>query len=396
MQCSWRCRGDRTMPGQQLNDLERRLKGWWDNNNGPSLRSIEKKGDARLRGLSNFTIDFHYPFVVLAGKNGTGKSTILPCAACAYHNRGAYTLWLQGGRYFRFTDFFVTTLQDTPLVDVEVQWTYRKEDRTVQIHSVKKKVSRWKGYEKRPDRAVEFVGLIRTLHPTELRALRNHFGTKSAPVLQSLDLPHRDTVSQVINRAYEDVQVWVSGRHSLHFLHAGGICYSGFNMGSGEDVTCELAQIIHRLPNKGLLIIEEIETGLHPAAQRKFVQQLLQLCSDKKIQVICSSHSQVIMESVPAEARVLLVRQGATVLPRYRVTVAEAISDMTEQSTAELSLYVEDDLAKTLVEECLSAEVRTRVRITHCGSWEAVIRFLAAYRKDPGLGHVVGILDGDR
>jgi hypothetical protein len=384
------------MPGRHLNDLERQLKRWWDANNGPSLRSIEIIGGARLRGFSNFTIDFRYPLVVLAGKNGTGKSTILACATCAYQNRGTYTLWLQGGKYFTFTDFFVTTSQDTPLVNVEVQWTYRREDRTVDIQSVIKGASRWRGYGKRPDRAVEFVGLIRALHPTELRALRNRFGTGSPATLTSLDISHKNTVSQIINRTYENVQVGSSGKHFLHFLHADGICYSGFNMGSGEDVACELTEIIHALPPRSLLVIEELETGLHPAAQRRLVRQLLQLCWDKKLQIICSSHSQTVMESVPADALVLLVREGTNLLPRYGVTVNEAISDMIEQPRPELAVYVEDTLAKTLVEESLPAVMRTRVRITHCGSWQDVIRFLAVYRKDTGLGHAVGILDGDR
>jgi hypothetical protein len=36
------------------------------------------------------------------------------------------------------------------------------------------------------------------------------------------------------------------------------------------------------------------------------------------------------------------------------------------------------------------------VRVTTCGSWEDVIRFLAIFRRDPALGHVAAVLDGDR
>ena len=123
------------MPGRSLNDTERRLLNRWNAGFGPSLRSIEIMGDSSLRGLVGVTTDFCYPLVVIAGKNGTGKSTLLACAACAYHNMGPYELWILGGTYFRFTDFFFTTPQESPLLHVQVRWTYRLDDTTVDMVS---------------------------------------------------------------------------------------------------------------------------------------------------------------------------------------------------------------------------------------------------------------------
>jgi hypothetical protein len=379
-----------------LNDTERRLLDRWNAGFGPSLRSIEIMGDSSLRGLASMTIDLRYPLVVIAGKNGTGKSTLLACAACAYHNMGPYELWILGGKYFRFTDFFFTTPQEAPLLNVQVRWTYRLEDRTVDIRTVTKGPSRWRGYPSRPNRAVEFVGLLRALHPSELRVLRRHFGAERAAQPVSLDITHQATVSYVMTRSYAAVRLGISGRYSLHYLDAEGTCYSGFNMGSGEDVACQLARIVHRLPQGGLLIIEEIEVGLHPAAQRNLMRQLLDLCWEKRLQVICSSHSQAVLECVPAEARVLMVRHGSTLQPRYAVSVGEAMSDMAMLPVSELVVYVEDELARNLLLRALPANIRQRVRVTTCGSWEDVIRFLATFRRDPTLGPVAAILDGDR
>lgn len=112
------------------------------------------------------------------------------------------------------------------------------------------------------------------------------------------------------------MRVAASGRHSRHYLDADGCCYSGFNMGAGEDVACQLTRTVHRMPKGGLLIMEEIETGLHPAAQRHLMRYLIELCREKQLQVIRSSHSQTVLESVPADARILLVRHGATIEPR--------------------------------------------------------------------------------
>jgi hypothetical protein len=57
---------------------------------------------------------------------------------------------------------------------------------------------------------------------------------------------------------------------------------------------------------------------------------------------------------------------------------------------------VEDDLARNLLLKALPASIRQRVRITTSGSWEDVIRFLAMFRRDPSLGHVAGIMDGEQ
>ena len=383
------------MPGRNLNDRERRLKERWESGYGPSLRTIEIS-NAPLRGLENVTIDFRYPLTVLAGKNGVGKSTLLACAACAYKGTTGFDSFFLKKKYFHFTDFFFTGWGDNRIRDVLVTWTYRDRDGTVRIEKAEKGPSRWRGYSKRPERAVDFVGTIRALHPCELRVLRRHFGANTIHTPTSLGDEHRTAVSQILSKNYDDVHSSSSGRYTLHHLTSGGTRYSAFNAGSGEDIACCMSRILDRLPNDSLLVIEEIETGLHPAAQRNLVKHLLQLCWSKRIQVVCSSHSAAILESVPAEARVLLVRHGPTLQARYAVTVPEAVSDLQEVPVAELVVYVEDEVALALLQEALPAQLRTRVRIVTCGSWEDVIRFLATFRRDTDLGSAIAVLDGDR
>ena len=50
-----------------------------------TLLSIEiSRGE--IRGLKNIKIEFKYPITAIAGRNGSGKTTALALAACAYHN----------------------------------------------------------------------------------------------------------------------------------------------------------------------------------------------------------------------------------------------------------------------------------------------------------------------
>src|SRR4051812_19443182 len=118
----------------------------WNNNFGPSLRSLEITG-AGLRGLRNLTIDFKYPLTVIAGKNGVGKSTILACASCAYQNSTAFRTLLNQKPYFNFDHHLVRGWGDAAAQNVGVTWTCRRRDRSVAIVGVQKNQSRWWGYQ---------------------------------------------------------------------------------------------------------------------------------------------------------------------------------------------------------------------------------------------------------
>jgi predicted ATPase len=384
------------MPGKNPNDTERKLLKRWNSNFGPVLRSVEIRGSG-IRGLRDLTIDFRYPLTVIVGKNGVGKSTILACVCCAYQNHTGYRTLFSRKPYYTFDDYFFAGWGETPVRNVTVSWTCRDQKGLVQIVSVKKSKSRWDGYRRRHQRVVEYVGTLRAVHPTELQLLKNRFGLKASDVNSApLDDDHRAVVGQIIGRDYSSVDVCESGRHHLHRLRFGESHYSGFNSGSGEDISCLLTRIVNRIPEHGLLVIEEVETGLHPSAQRKLAAFLLEACLKRKIQIICTSHSADFLSAVPSEARILLVRSGTTTEPRYEVTVGEATRDLLGVSDAELVICVEDRVADCLIQELLPAGVRRRGRIVPCGSWQDVLRQLSAFVKDPSLGEAVGVLDGDR
>lgn len=67
--------------------IERRLHGIWERLQGKKphlphfLAEVQLKG---IRGIENLRVTFDYPVSVIAGANGSGKSTVLFAAACAY------------------------------------------------------------------------------------------------------------------------------------------------------------------------------------------------------------------------------------------------------------------------------------------------------------------------
>ena len=64
--------------------------------------------DGEIRGLSDLKIQFRYPITAVSGKNGTGKSTILACVACGFHNKSTGFRPLNRRlSYYTFSDFFI-------------------------------------------------------------------------------------------------------------------------------------------------------------------------------------------------------------------------------------------------------------------------------------------------
>ncbi len=111
------------------------------------LDSIEIQG---MRGWQNQKVTFDFPIVAIVGENGSGKSTILQAAACAY--QGDKRTWFP-------TEFFPDTAWDK-LREVTIRYDYTIGGKSAE-GSLRKKTTRWLGQTDRPKRAVRYEDLNR-------------------------------------------------------------------------------------------------------------------------------------------------------------------------------------------------------------------------------------------
>ena len=104
-----------------------KIKDQFGRNQWPKfLESISIDG---LRGLHNQRMHFRFPVVAIVGENGTGKSTFLKTAACAYVGESRKTYYL--------SDFFMTTHWDK-ITGVSLEYTIHQVDQTIQFKMGKK------------------------------------------------------------------------------------------------------------------------------------------------------------------------------------------------------------------------------------------------------------------
>ena len=382
------------------------LKWFPKDNSCATLRTI-KIFHGQIRGLRKGTVDFRYPITAIAGRNGSCKTTVLALAACAFHNSPSdFKLSGRKQAYYTFSDFFVQTKEEAALGDIRIgyeilyhNWKGREPGAAWQ-HRIKKSGGRWNNYDSRARRTVVFLGVERIVPHSERSVSKSYRGKFKS----GTDHGWEDNVREIVGRILGTDYISFSyRRHSKYRLPVVAKkdqkIYSGFNMGAGEHSLFELFSIIYECPNGSLILIDEIELGLHEKAQENLIQELKEVCKKRKFQIICTTHSSRILECLPPESRIFLERSGVETVITPGISPAYATGKLSGRRNAELDILVEDEAAQLILETVLDKELRSRTHVLPIGSAAAVMRHLAARYKEARYKNVVEVcvvLDGDK
>lgn len=341
---------------------------WVAGNSWPKfLEWVEIKG---IRGWSGQRITFNFPIVAIVGENGSGKSTIIQASACAYQNDKR--VWFP-------SEFFPETAWDS-LKDVRLDYGY-KQGQNRSSGSFRKPTTRWLGGPERPKRPVEYIDLSR-LQPVATRVgyariAKNKHSEASA---KSFDTEQVSRLSQIMGKPYENARMAISSidaAREIPVLTRDSQPYSGFHQGSGETTIAELLRA--ELPKHGLVLIDEIESSLHPRAQRRLIRDLAEAARLHECQIILTTHSPYVLEELPLQARVHILESGKSKQTVTGVSPHFAMTKMDDEQHPDCELYVEDDRAKVWLSEILSRDLP-----------EAVIRSLIVPFGSANLGAALG------
>lgn len=345
----------------------RRLQNKWLANTGwpKRLEWLEING---LRGWSGQRIDFQFPIVAVVGENGAGKSTILQCAASVYQPDA------EDVRGYFPTDFLPETLWDD-LKNASIEYSVRQGQSS--LSGVVRKLERWRGYNKRPRRHVHYIDLSR-VQPISART--GYFRLANPQLVEQSatiwDQKRVDALSHIMARDYEGARSSITSadpKRGVPILKTAGVENSGFHHGAGE-LTMEDFLEVEFKPGS-LVLIDEIETSLHPRVQRRLMRWLAEQSRQLDLQIIVTTHSPFVLRELPPEARIYLlnsVGQQRTVLTG--VSPEFAMSQMDDENHPECDVYVEDKHAGMMLREALvryAPAIVSRLEFTPYGAASA-------------------------
>jgi predicted ATPase len=377
-----------------LSNEMRRLRAKWVTNNGwpKRLDWIEIKG---LRGWGGQRFSCSFPIMAVVGENGSGKSTLLQCAAAVYRPLGPPS---QEGRFA--SDFF----PDTPweiVRNAEIRYAVR-EGNLPTTGRVRKPGERWRGNPERRERNVVYIDLSR-IQPVPARvgysklAKAQHVETGAT----EFDQYRLGRLSQIMGRHYELAKMAltdadIGGKRPVPVLAHEGAVFSGFHQGAGETTIAEL--LAADLPRYSLVLIDEIESSLHPRSQRRLIRDLAERCRERELQIIMTTHSPYVLDELPLEGRAYILESSGTKDIVYGASPDFAMTKMDDQPHYECDLYVEDERATVLVLEILAAHApllvqRCQTIAYGAGSVGKALGTMVAQKRFPRPSCV--FLDGD-
>jgi predicted ATPase len=293
----------------------------------------------RIRGFTKEDITFDFPVTALIGPNGSGKSAILGAAGCAYKP-------IKPGTFFP-----KSAIGDASMAGWGVE--YELVDKGINQRQLVKRKSNFRQAKwvrgDVADREVLFFGIERTVpagEKAQYKALARSTYIHGAP----LEPLTENVVTQVEHILGKSVANYKTTKYGVgdSFLTGrnGANDYSEFHFGAGESSIIRMVTRIEGADNNSLILIEEIENGLHPIATKRMVEYLIDVAKRKSIQTIFTTHSDYALEPLPNEA-IWASIDGRLQQGKLSVEALRAVSGRVDKK---LAVFVEDEFAKSWVD----------------------------------------------
>jgi AAA15 family ATPase/GTPase len=346
----------------------------------------------KIRSFRGAEVNFNFPVTALIGPNGGGKSTILGATSLIFDSIAPRNIfrksrigdddmddwkieyeaidkeinpkgtirsevifknnsWQKTNSFSRNVKIFgiTRTLPPTenPLFMFKKKLTVKnppdKEESTYStkliggIDQIKREAERILG------KSLSDFQLLEVTYTTIKRHIQNHETTK-----KTLE----DGTIVTTRRKIEPIDKGSTVRESKQLTYLGsigGTHYSEFNFGAGEASVIRMVADIEVLPDNSLVLIEEIENGLHPLAVCRMVDYFIDVARRKNIQVVFTTHSDYALVPLPPEA-IWASIDGKLQQGKLSVEALRAISGRIDKK---LAIFVEDDFTKYWIEAIL-------------------------------------------
>lgn len=300
-----------------------------------------------VRGFNDQVITFDFPVTAIVGPNGGGKTTILGAAGCAYASVKPRQFFAKSGSL------------DESMLNWKIEYEIIDREKNAK-DSIRRTATflRSKWSRDAVARDIVVFGVSRTVpanERVEFKKLASKSFTIEPEKIKKIEASVASAVTKILGKnisEYSHISVDHKGRVSLLAGQTDtGTQYSEFHFGAGESSIIRMVMKIESLPDNLLILIEEIENGLHPVATVRMVEYLVDVANRKKAQAIFTTHSNDALLPLPSQA--IWAAIGKSVFQgKLDIHSLRAITDQIE---AQLVIFTEDVFSKYWIEAMLRA-----------------------------------------
>jgi len=363
----------------------------------------------RFRNISRLDLNFIHPLTVLTGTNKIGKTSILAMLACSHFEfqmrdigTGEFNrcTW---GRLVKFTK------HDKQASDWEYNIKYKigkhAEEKEGKRTAITKK---WSGIAKKEsqirNRKVIYIDVDRI---TPARACSNvlFINTQASGAITQLDPRVVEYFEYVFETSFELAHI---ARHHNKASYKLNNVFTSFNSASGEDVLLAILLDSVQAEKKSLVLIDELELGLHPKIQRRLVDVLMDIALKDQKQFIVTTHSPTLLASFDHESRIFIEKkENNDSRSIQRISVNAAFSKMDSQIFPLLNLFYEDPVSLRIINKALESlqnkgyrDIHRHINVVLSGSDKQVKENYDVFKRTWGLSKInigyAAVFDGDK
>lgn len=361
-----------------------------------SQQRLHKLEITRLKNIKDLCIAFENQNITgILGPNGYGKSTILHALACCFQPSN------EGQEDYKFSNFFLPSPDALwEGSELKITHTYRQTSQlyeNVEQHYGKSS-DRWKPiYKRRPTRNVHYFGvdICVPLIEAEKRNVKINYSTSS--VSEEIITTILDKASFCLNRQYTAYNIHVTGKGKKFIgVEANGIRYSALSMSAGEQKIFFLLEKVFRAKKYSLILIDELDLLLHDSAMKNLIKVVSERAQSYNLQVVFTTHRESILElSNLINIRHIFGTPEKTLC--FSDTKPDAINRLTGTQPRLIEVFVEDDLAATIIKKVAGKlGISRHVSVQRYGAAINCFTVLAGLRlRGESCANSIFVLDGD-
>lgn len=350
----------------------------------PSIKIV------KARSFQNQEISFDFPVTAIIGTNGGGKSTVLGAAALAYKS-------MKPGDFFPKSNVGDLSMSDWR---IEYDLIDRSQKQDAPLSRNARFVSQKWRRDESLDREVVYIPIQRTVPANEQTKFKKFIGMgqRTNTVVDSLSDSIVIIIARILGKDASNYRkISLRGDKSSYILASAGNTndYSQFHFGAGEASIIDMVLKIEESEDNALILIEEIENGLHPLATQKMVEYLIDVAKRKKSQVIFTSHSEYALNVLPPQA-IWACIDGRAYQGKLSI---ESLRALTGNIRKDFAIFVEDDFAEDLTTEILrqyAPKILQVAEVHKAGGYPYVVEVLNHHNRNPTKEKMaIAIIDGD-